>query len=153
MSGAPRRRIFETTSSTRVPSAEAALAQLRDPATWHVWQSEIEDARGPAPLNTGDHVLGDARMLGFAVAGRADVMVATDDEVQHDVLVGIRMNVRYTLEQSGDGWTLTHRLQAEMPRGMAGRVLAFFLRRRLRRMQARLLDDLGRTLGSAPEPS
>ncbi|HEY7876139.1 MAG TPA: SRPBCC family protein [Actinomycetota bacterium] len=142
-------RVFETTSSARVASAEAALAQLRDPATWHVWQSEIVRAHGPAPLEAGDHVSGDARMLGFKVAGRADVEVAEDGEVRHDVLVGIRMNVRYTIEPDGNGWRLTHRLRAELPRGLSGRVLSFFLKRRLRRMQARLVEDLGRAVAAA----
>lgn len=144
------KRVFETTSSTHVDSAEAALAQLRDPATWHRWQSEILHASGPAPLRAGDHVSGDASMLGFAVAGRADVVVAEEREVQHDVIVGIRMNVRYTLKPAGDGWALTHRLTAELPRGASGRVLSFFLKRRLRRMQTTLMGDLSAAIAGAP---
>jgi hypothetical protein len=137
---------FETSASLRVDSAEAALAHLRDPSTWSSWQSEIESAAGPAPLQAGDHVAGDARMLGFAVGGRADVVAAGDREVEHDVIVGIRMNVRYTLEPSGDGWLLTHRLKAELPRGLSGRVLSVFLKRRLRRMQRRLVADLSASI-------
>lgn len=130
----------------RVASAETALGQLRDPATWPAWQSEITRAEGPAPLQEGDHVIGDANMLGFAVGGRADVVAAGDGEVEHDVIVGIRMNVRYTLEPAGDGWVLTHRLIAELPRGLSGRVLSVFLKRRLRRMQKKLLDDLAASI-------
>ena len=125
-----------------VDSAAAVVAQLRDPSTWPAWQAEISRAAGPAPLNDGDHVVGDARMLGFAVGGRADVVAAGDHTVEHDVIVGIRMNVRYTLEPGDDGWVLTHRLTAELPRGLSGRVLSVFLKRRLRRMQRRLLGDL-----------
>jgi Polyketide cyclase / dehydrase and lipid transport len=149
--GRKNKRAFETTASARIDSAEAVLAQLRDPSTWHRWQSEIVRAHGPAPLEAGDHVAGDARMLGFAVAGRADVIVAEEREVRHDVLVGIRMSVRYTLEPSGDGWILTHRLGADLPRGISGRVLSFFLRRRLERMQTRLLHDL--VAAAAPDES
>jgi hypothetical protein len=135
----------------RVASADAALAQLRDPSTWSSWQSEIGRAEGPAPLEAGDHVLGDATMLGFAVAGRADVVAADEREVHHDVIVGVRMTVRYTLEPAGDGWVLTHRLTADLPRGFSGRVLSFFLKRRLRRMQQRLIRDLGAAT-RLPEP-
>ena len=130
----PAKRMFETSASMRVTSVEAALAQLRDPSTWPHWQSEILKAEGPAPLEAGDHVSGDASMLGFAVAGRADVRTASDVEVEHEVIVGVRMNVRYTLAPAGDGWTLTHRLTAELPRGVSGRALSFFLKRRLRAM-------------------
>lgn len=126
----------------RIDSAENALALLRDPSTWSSWQSEIDHAEGPAPLAAGDHVLGDATMLGFAVGGRADVVTAGDDVVEHDVIVGVRMKVRYTLARAGDGWLLTHRLTADLPRGLSGRVLSVFLKRRLRRMQERLLRDL-----------
>jgi hypothetical protein len=133
----------------RVGSAAAALDQLRDPATWSSWQSEIDRAEGPAPLGAGDHVLGDATMLGFAVAGRADVVSAGEGGIEHDVIVGIRMNVRYVLEPAGDGWVLTHRLRAELPRGLSGRILSVFLKRRLRRMQRRLLDDLAAAIARA----
>lgn len=132
-----------------VESADAALAQLRDPSTWATWQSEITRADGPAPLEPGDHVVGDARMLGFAVGGRADVLEADGRRVEHDVIVGIRMKVRYSLEPAGDGWLLTHRLTADMPGGLSGRVLAIFLRRRLRRMQRRLLADLREAIAAS----
>jgi hypothetical protein len=135
-----------------VASAEAALAKLRDPATWPEWQSEILRAEGPAPLQTGDHVAGDARMLGFTVGGRADLGRVTNEIVEHEVIVGIRMNVRYTIEPAGKGWILTHRLSAELPGGLAGRVLSLFLKRRLRRMQSTLLEDLTTTLSKAPRP-
>ena len=140
------RRSFQTSASLPVESADAALAQLRDPSTWSTWQSEIGRAEGPAPLEAGDHVKGDASMLGFAVGGRADVVAAGDREIEHDVIVGIRMNVRYTLEPEEDRWVLTHRLTAELPRGLSGRVLSVFLRWRLRRMQQRLLGDLSASI-------
>jgi hypothetical protein len=130
----------------RVASAETALAQLRDPSTWSTWQAEIGRAEGPAPLGEGDHVTGDASMLGFAVGGRADVVSADERGIEHDVIVGIRMNVRYTIEPAGDGWVLTHRLTADLPRGLSGRVLSIFLKRRLRRMQQRLLGDLSQSI-------
>lgn len=152
----PRRtsseRTFQTSASMGVASPDDALAQLRDPSTWSTWQSEITHAAGPAPLEAGHHVLGDARMLGFAVGGRADVVAADDAQVEHDVIVGIRMNVRYTIERAGDGWILTHRLTADMPHGLSGRVLSIFLRRRLRRMQRRLLADLARAIEDARRP-
>jgi hypothetical protein len=147
-----RRRFFETSASMEVESPDAVVARLRDPATWPAWQSEITQAEGPAPLQPGDHVSGDARMLGFAVGGRADVVAAGGTEVEHDVIVGIRMNVRYTIDRTGDAVVLTHRLTAELPRGLAGRILAVFLKRRLQRMQRRLLSDLAIELGRAGRP-
>jgi hypothetical protein len=153
---AARGRSFDTSASVRIDSAHDALSLLRDPSTWSSWQSEIDAAEGPAPLEPGDRVIGDATMLGFAVGGRADVVAAGDDVVEHDVIVGVRMNVRYSLARAGDGWILTHRLSAELPGGLSGRVLSVFLKRRLIRMQKRLLHDLTATIARSkrgPNPA
>ena len=136
------RRRFEVESSTRVPSAAAVMDKVRRPSTWPEWQSEIVTTEGPDEVGVGDQVNGEARMLGFAVAGRADIAAVDETSLQEDVIVGIRMRVGYELTRDGDAWRLTHRLTADLPRGLSGRVLSFFLTRRLRRMQRELLRNL-----------
>jgi hypothetical protein len=115
---------------------------LRDARTWPEWQPEIVRSRGPERLSDGDAVLGDAEMLGFKVAGRADMTSVSDARIEQDVIVGIRMHVTYEVHPHGQGSVVTHRFQAELPRGLSGRVLSFFLRFRLRRMQQKLLANL-----------
>jgi hypothetical protein len=93
-------------------------------------------------LAPGDAVLGDAKLLGFLVEGRSTTLEVSSDSFAHDVIVGVRMRVRYTLERDGDGVRVTHRLESRLPRGIAGSVLSVFLKWRLRKMQRMLLDDL-----------
>ena len=134
--------LFVTEASTFVDDPAVALESIRRPATWPEWQSEIVTTRGPRVLAEGDHVTGDARMLGFAVGGRADVTSVGNASLEQDVLVGIRMRVGYTIVPEGEAWRLTHRLAVDLPMGVSGRVLSFFLKRRLRRMQTELLAAL-----------
>jgi hypothetical protein len=137
------RRPFTTTARRRVALGPAAVhALITSPATWPEWQSEIDAASGPDRLSTGDSVDGDARMLGFAVAGHADMSEVEARRVVHEVIVGVRMRVRYDLEPDGSGAIVRHTLTADLPAGIAGRLLSVFLRRRLRRMQRTLLDNL-----------
>lgn len=147
MSSRRPRRPFETVASTRVESRDATLARLRKPLAWPEWQSEISATEGPEEVAAGDHVTGDATMLGFAVGGRADILHVGDDGLEQDVIVGIRMRVRYELTEDPSGWRLTHRLTVDLPGGASGRVLSFFLKRRLRRMQGLLIRKL-----AAPSP-
>ncbi|MEA2446442.1 MAG: hypothetical protein QOK47_79 [Actinomycetota bacterium] len=81
-------------------------------------------------------------MLGFTVQGTSTTMAVDDDEFVEDVVVGVRMHILYRVEKSDNGSRVTRRLEAEMPTGLAGRVLSWFLRGRLRRMQERVLDAL-----------
>jgi hypothetical protein len=133
-----------STSSTReVAAAPADVARLiRDASTWPQWQPEITKSSGSAELGPGDVVQGDAEMLGFKVAGRADIRSADASAVDQDVIVGIRMRVTYEFSSTANGTEITHRLEAELPRGMSGRLLSLFLRSRLRRMQRKLLENL-----------
>lgn len=141
MSSAPRD--FTITSQRRVALTPAEVHHLiTHPATWREWQSEIETAHGPDELAPGDTVQGDARMLGFIVQGRADMESVAAERITHEAIVGVKMRVTYDLEAAGSGVVVRHTLTAEMPRGLAGRVLSFFLRRRLRAMQRKLLDNL-----------
>jgi hypothetical protein len=119
------------------------MDKIRRPSTWPEWQSEIESTEGPAEVGVGDHVVGNARMLGFAVAGRADIEAVDDAGLEQDVIVGIRMHVGYSVARDDSGWRVTHKLRADLPGGLSGRVLSFFLARRLKRMQRELLTALG----------
>jgi hypothetical protein len=143
---------FATEAATRIDSPEETMRRLRRPSGWPEWQSEIMATRGPEEVGPGDHVLGDAYMLGFAVAGRADILSVDERGLEQRVLVGIPMTVHYSIERDGDGWTLTHRLAVDLPEGISGRVLSFFLKRRLRKMQRVLLANLGAPSG-APNPA
>lgn len=138
---------FRTSRSVRtVASPARLLALIGDASTWPDWQPEILSAAGARELAPGDSVLGDAKMLGFRVAGRADITNVGPSSLEQDVIVGIRMKVRYEAAPAGDGAFLTHTLEAEMPTGVSGRVLALFLRYRLRRMQTKLLENLAGTI-------
>jgi polyketide cyclase/dehydrase/lipid transport protein len=137
------RKPFATTASRAVQLApDALLDLLTSPATWPQWQSEILGTSGPGKVSAGDVVVGRATMLGFHVIGRAQIEEVTPSSLRQDVIVGIPMSVRYEVDPQSTGSVVTHHLTCELPAGMAGRVLSFFLARRLRRMQARLLDQL-----------
>lgn len=118
------------------------LDHILRPATWPEWQSEILSVEGPERLVPGDAVLGDAKLLGFKVEGRSTSIEVASDAFVQDVIVGVRMRVRYTVERDGDGARVTHRLESRLPRGIAGSLLSVLLRWRLRKMQKMLLDDL-----------
>jgi len=115
---------------------------LTDPATWPEWQSEIIETRGPARLSRGDEVQGRATLLGFAVEGRSSTIDATDSLFVEDVIVGVRMRVEYELDEEGGTTTVTRRLRASLPGGLAGRTLSFLLKRRLKAMQRGVLEAL-----------
>jgi hypothetical protein len=137
------RQPFEIQDSRRAHcSPEVLLDQILRPATWPEWQSEILSVEGPERLAAGDAVLGDAKLLGFRVEGRTTATEVTGESFAHDVIVGVRMKVRYIVERDGDGTRVTHRMESRLPRGFAGGVLSVLLRWRLRRMQKMLLDDL-----------
>jgi hypothetical protein len=139
------RRRFEIEDSRRAPAApDVVLDRILAPETWPEWQSEILSVAGPKQVEVGDVVRGRARLLGFDVEGHSTSLEVTPESYLEDVIVGVRMRVKYSVAPDEGGSRVTHRLESELPRGVAGSVLAFLLRRRLRRMQARLLDDLVR---------
>ena len=115
---------------------------IRDPATWPKWQSEIIETDGNVPLSEGDLVEGRARLLGFEVGGQSSTITATSTSFIEDVIVGVRMRVEYTVDETPTGTTVTRRLTTSLPGGLSGRFLSFFLRRRLKAMQKGLLDEL-----------
>jgi hypothetical protein len=124
---------------------EAVMALVRDPKTWPRWQPEIVSTEGPAPLEEDDDVYGHASMLGFRVEGHSKSVTVGTETYEEDVVVGVRMRIVYEVARDDAGSTVvTRRLSAEMPGGMAGRVLSFFLRRRLTRMQNGVVDELVR---------
>jgi hypothetical protein len=120
----------------------ALIERLVTPAGWPRWQPEIVSAHGPQRLQSGDVVVGEARMLGFDVDGRAEIRALEPNAVEHDVVVGIHMHLRYEVDPADGGAVLHHRLVADLPGGFCGRILSAFLRRRLRCMQRLALDNL-----------
>ncbi len=120
------------------------MRYVLDPTTWARWQPEIVDAAGPAPLAVGAVVRGRARLLGFHVQGHSTALAANGDSFEEDVIVGVRMRVRYEVEPADAGAVVTRRLRADLPRGPAGRLLSLFLAYRLRRMQRHVLEGLVR---------
>ncbi len=124
---------------------DAVMDLVVDPGTWPEWQPEIVDTDGPAPLTEGADVYGDAEMLGFAVQGHSKSITVRDTFYEEDVVVGVRMRVAYEVRGTGDGRVVVRRtLVANLPGGIAGRVLSFFLARRLRRMQDGVVEELVR---------
>ena len=123
----------------------AVIDLVRDPSTWPTWQPEILSTEGPERLEPDDDVYGHASMLGFRVEGHSKSIVATDDVYEEDVVVGVRMRISYRAAPDARGNTVvTRTLVAELPGGLAGRVLSFFLRRRLTRMQNGVVEELVR---------
>jgi hypothetical protein len=86
-------------------------------------------------------------MLGFRVLGRSTTLDAGNDFFEQDVIVGVRMRIRYDVERSGDASLITHTLECDLPSGVLGRILSLFLTPRLRRLQETALDQLARRSG------
>ena len=124
------------------------MSLIADPSTWADWQPEIVSSEGPAPLTAGDVVDGHASMLGFQVAGRSVAIEVGPRVLEEDVIVGVRMIVRYSVASTDAGTVVTRRLTAELPGGPMGRLLSFFLKRRLKTMQRRVLDELSALPGT-----
>jgi hypothetical protein len=144
-------RTFRIRRSAEVSaSVDEVRRLLLDPATWSEWQQEIVNARGPAPMRDGDVARGEAKMLGFDVHGYTEVLEATGEVFEEDVIVGVRMIVRYEVKPSASGAHVTHELTAFLPGGLSGRVLSFFLRPRLRALQRGVLRELVGQSGSSP---
>jgi hypothetical protein len=130
-------------------SPDAVLDRLLDPGLWPGWQPEILVASGPSRLATGDVARGRARLLGFEVDGHSTAVEVESAAFEEDVVVGVRMRIRYELSPGPDGTVIAHRLTAQLPRGAAGHVLSLFLRWRLRGMQKKALERLAAQAESA----
>ena len=115
---------------------------LGDPGTWPAWQTEIIETEGPSPLAEGDTVEGRAQLLGFVVNGRSSTIAASETSFAEDVIVGVHMRVEYEVTPGPEGALVKRRLTTTLPDGFSGRVLSFFLKRRLKAMQKGLLDAL-----------
>lgn len=118
------------------------MRQVLSPHTWPEWQSEIKRVEGPSSIEEGDQVSGDAQLVGFKVQGRSDAHVVSENLFIEDVIVGVRMVVTYEIKPSERGTRITRTLEADLPAGIAGRLLSALLRAKLRRMQKRLLRGL-----------
>ncbi len=137
------------TRSTAAPP-ERVMELVRAPRSWPQWQPEILVAEGPPLLDAGDVVRGHARLLGFGVQGHSTAVAVAADSFEEDVIVGVRMRVRYEARRHDRNTVLTRRLVAELPWGPAGRVLSFFLRRRLLKMQESVVAELVRRAERSP---
>lgn len=134
---------FHTERSTVARADPARVADLiSDPSTWPSWQSEILRTGGPARIEVGTVVDGRAAMMGFEVDGTNRTIRLEDAVIEQAAVVGVGMTITYTLEPDSDGVRITHRLTSDLPAGALGRVLSFFLARRLKRMQRDLLEGL-----------
>ncbi|MFN2589056.1 MAG: SRPBCC family protein [Actinomycetota bacterium] len=139
------RRIDIEVSRTARCEPEAVMDLVRDPRTWPEWQPEILLAEGPERLGPGDDVYGHASMLGFRVEGHSKTVGVSDESYDEDVVVGVRMRIVYGTRRDARGRTVvTRRLSALLPGGVAGRLLSFFLKRRLTAMQHGVVEELVR---------
>ncbi len=118
------------------------MSRVRDPSTWPQWQSEILATDGSEEVEPGDVVQGDARLLGFDVTGHSSILRASADVLEEEVVVGVRMRVTYSVTPAPGGSVITHRIEADLPTGLAGSLLSLLLRLRLRKMQRSLLAAL-----------
>jgi hypothetical protein len=132
---------YRSSKRTSAP-LDALMQRIVRPATWPQWQAEIVAMEGPEVVTTGDIVHGTAKLLGFHVVGNSVLVSVEEGSLTEDVLVGVRMKIHYEVSDEGSERVVTRRIDATLPEGLAGRVLSFFLKRRLVRMQERLLDDL-----------
>jgi hypothetical protein len=138
----PRKTLSLARSKLADGPPDAVMSLLLEPASWPRWQPEISAAEGPRRLTTGDVATGRADMLGFRVLGRSTTLGAGEDFFHQDVIVGVRMRIRYEVERSGEGSLITHTLECDLPSGILGRILSFFLRPRLRHLQETALERL-----------
>ena len=118
------------------------MERIAHPHSWPDWQEEIVAMEGPEKVTTGDIVHGTAKLLGFHVVGNSVLVSVDDRSLTEDVIVGVRMKIHYEVADEGSERVITRRIEATLPRGLSGRVLTMLLRRRLVKMQERLLDDL-----------
>ena len=123
-------------------SPDALIKRVLDPGAWPEWQPEILSTDGSGLLAEGDVVRGQARMLGFDVQGHSTATEVGPNTFEEDVVVGVRMRVRYEVKSQGDGAVITQHLTVDMPRGFSGRMLSLLLRWRLKRMQRAALANL-----------
>ena len=121
---------------------EVLLERILTPATWPEWQSEIVRVEGPHRIAPESTVSGDAKLVGFEVQGRSDTTHVDGSTFEEDVIVGVRMIVRYEVTPTSTGAALTRSLDAELPGGPSGWLLSLALRAKLRKMQRRLLEKL-----------
>ena len=146
-----RTRPFSTESSTLIAvSAEKAKQRIEAWESWPRWQSEILETEQPQWVEAHQVVHGKARLLGFDVHGRSLTLTSDDRLFEQDVVVGVKMRVRYSVEQRGSGSVVTHRLTADLPGGLAGTLLSALLARRLKKMQSDLLERLKGQLEELP---
>ena len=136
------RRFVVESSRRSARSAADVMRLVEDSSTWPAWQPEILSTEGPEIRDLREVVSGRARMLGFEVQGQSTTMTSDPTLFVSDVIVGVRMNVVYRVEEGPTGCVITRRLEAELPGGVAGRIVGAFLRIRLRTMQDRVLDAL-----------
>ena len=118
------------------------MSLIRDPSTWPRWQEEIVTADGPPTIGPGDVVRGRASMMGFDVDGQSITETVDEGSVGQDVVVGVGMRIRYRVTETERGTVVTHSLESDLPQGGLGVVLSYFLRRRLKKMQRMLLEEL-----------
>lgn len=145
------RRFFRIQHVRRVDAgAEHVVAVVRQPARWPEWQPELVSAEGPEVASEGDLVLGRAHMLGFHVDGVSRILEAGEDHLEHEVVVGVRIRMRYEVAPDPAGAAVTHRLTVSLPGGPSGRVLSLFLRPRLRAMSRAVLEGLSRSVRRPP---
>jgi hypothetical protein len=110
--------------------------------TWPDWQSEIVSIEDRSRLAAGDVARGEADLLGFEVHGHSTATSVSATRFEEDVIVGVRMRICYEVRPDGERTVVTHSLVADLPGGGCGRILAMFLRWRLRRLQRTALDGL-----------
>ena len=137
-----RRTFTIETSMTAKCSVDDVMSRLLDASKWPAWQPEIIATEGPARVGRGDVVRGRARMLGFDVDGRSDALEVGEGVFEEDVIVGVSMRVRYEVRPESDGCLVIHQLESRLPAGVSGRLLAFLLRARLRKMQRTAIERL-----------
>lgn len=147
----PERAAFVVEASRPTKARpERVIEILLRPDQRPAWQPEIVAMRGPYPLTRGDAQEGIAEMLGFRVQGRSTIVDASSDGFEEDVIVGVRMRILYEVERQGAETLVRHRLEADLPQGPMGRILSFFLKRRLKAMQKAALVGLVRQSEEAP---
>ncbi len=132
---------MESSAASSAPSS-VMMETILSPDTWPHWQSEILSTDGPERLTEGSVVDGAARLLGFDVTGRSITATVRDDLFEEDVIVGVQMRISYRVAPQGSGSIVTRRMDADLPGGVAGRLLSTLLRWRLKKMQTSLLDRL-----------
>ena len=125
-----------------------AVADLRHRPAWLTEMSDVDAPSGPARAGTRFTATSSILMHRFHGTSCVEVADGTT-HLTEEVHIGARFRSTWTVEPAGDGATLRHTIELDLPTGPLGWLLRGVLGWRLRRMSNRSLRLLAARLSRA----